>query len=210
MRNVHNPHYFEFMRRQMEQSDQQQTEPTEQNDEGAHAPLDCREMPPLARINARERALGLQGTLRCDVDGELTAFCRTRKIYHPQRLMSSIIRLYNHINEVTINHYLPANHEQNRDLRIRYILREISDEKFKQTLHSREKRENIKNETRLVFEMFAHSCLDLVHRMLAAPDEHYSGLCREFVALHDYSTECLKTIAKRYKVVESTIHLLEF
>jgi hypothetical protein len=204
MRNVHNPHYFEFMRRQREQQDQDAVVAVETET----APLDCREMPPLARINDRERTLKLP--LHGDDDSDLTFFCRTRRIFLPQRLMSNIVRLYNHITNVTIHQYLPANHEQNRDLRILYMLNEISDEKFKQILHSREKRENIKNETRLVLEMFSHSCIDIVHRMLAAQNKNYSGLCREFVALYDYSTECLKKIAKRYKVVQSTIELHEF
>ena len=204
MRNVHNPHYFEFMRRQREQHDQDAVVAVDTE----AAPLNCREMPPLARINDRECAMELP--LHGDADNELTFFCRTRRIFRPHRLMSSIMRLYNHITNVTMNQYLPANHEQNRDLRILYMLNEISDEKFKQTLHSREKRENIKNETRLVFEMFSHSCIDMVHRMMAAQNKNYSDLCREFVALYDYSTECLKNIAKRYKVVQSTIELHEF
>jgi hypothetical protein len=225
MRNVHNPHYFEFMRRQRERTESAaaaEVVPDEEEDPT------CREMPSLNRITDRERELqtafanenpqfGID--LLCQVmfnkdgkaaDDELTTFCKSRNIHEPYRLMSSIVRLYNHINHVTLRYYIPANHEQNRDLRIKYILKEITDEKFKLTLHSREKRENIKNETRLVLEMFANSCIDLVNRMVASPNETYAGLCHEFVALYDYSRGCLRTIAKRYNVVESTIELNGF
>ena len=203
---VHNPHYFEFMRLQNEaaanNTDSIQDATTQQQQQEHQG---CLEMPSLRVINDRERILDI-----IDVNDELKFFCRKKRIFKPKRLMSNILRLYNHLMHIVIPHFMPANHEQNRDLRIKYMLKEINEEMFKRLIYSRHKRENIKNEMRLVFEMFANSCVDLVHRMLGGADNTYGDLCREFVALHDYSSECLQTIAKRYNVSKNVIGLSDF
>ena len=203
---VHNPHYFEFMRLQNEAAANNTDaiqDATMQQQQQEHQ--GCLEMPSLRVINDRERILDI-----IDINDELKFFCRKKRIFRPKRLMTNILRLYNHLMHIDIPHFMPTNHEQNRDLRIKYMLNEINEEKFKQLIYSRDKRENIKNEMRFVFEMFANSCVDLVHRMLGGPDNTYGDLCREFVALHDYSSECLKTIAKRYNVSKKVIGLSDF
>lgn len=86
----------------------------------------------------------------------------------------------------------------NRDLRIKYLLKELSTDAFKRLIQQREKRREKELALRQVLEMFVQGSSDIIRRL--SHDHKFSGSesAHQLEQLREYTNECLKTISTRF------------
>jgi hypothetical protein len=118
-----------------------------------------------------------------------------------------IIRLYRHIEMVELPMHRINRINDNRDLRISYLMKEIDESSFKRLLQQREKAQSKKGEVLLVFQMFIQLCSDIMQRLVATIKkiDEIEKYNKEFIALRDYANENITNIAKRYKTIPRLI-----
>jgi hypothetical protein len=169
---IHNPHYYEYLRR---------TGGGEIRREAGDIP--CGGIPPYRIIQAKMKDL-----FASEIDGNY---------FRPD----TIHRLHQHIEFVEIPHYQTNRVNDNRDLRIRYLMKEIDEKDFKRLLQQREKADNKKQEILMVFQMFLQACADIMQRfiLLARKRKDAKQFIDEFEGLREYTNESITKIAKRYK-----------
>ena len=177
--NVHNPHYFEYLRRN--------GQPIPRN------PRDilCGGIPDASDISAKERLI---------LGPEYLLATKT---------FTGIVRIYYHITDVDMIQLNPGQVvDRNRDMRIKYILGDFDDEYFKTELYKRERKINKDHDNLMVFEMYSRSLVDIVRRFMEpninTVNKYYS-LYDEYLRLTDYAVECFEKIAKRYSCVPKRI-----
>ncbi len=157
---VHNPHYFEWLRRN-------------NNGNIARNPLDIQ----CGRELDNRFIMDYDNILRKIVNQEHN---NTRRQMHivPIRFteenqkyayllsLFNMIRNINHILHIEIPRYSNENVETyNLDLRIRYINNEINEVQFKRLLSSAEKRREKNREIHNILTMYCHSAIDIIHRV---------------------------------------------
>lgn len=115
-----------------------------------------------------------------------------------------IHRLANHIEMEELPRYLTRATEQNNiDLRVRYMLDEITSDQFKTKIQQREKAEEKKREIALIYTMFVQTIAGMFRDMIA-PQTYKHNLVRyleEMEALISYTNTCLVNISKRYDCI---------
>jgi hypothetical protein len=105
-------------------------------------------------------------------------------------------RLVNHITEVVIPAYpLLDMTRVNTDLRIKYLLNEINETKWKSLLKMRQKAQDKNKEVRDVLEMFVNVMTDLFNTFVSGEN---INLQQNAVALREYTNEQLYKIYSRY------------
>lgn len=121
--------------------------------------------------------------------------------------MFSLHQISSHIENVMLPHYHTNNVTNNLDLRVKYLMNEITEDYFKMTLQQREKKNIKKKEIHDVLEMYLFTSVDMFNNMLNLRDENLSnsvGLqkideyVKQFLALQDFANTQLEKIAKRY------------
>ena len=165
---VHNPHYFEYMRRN-----------------GA---------PPLPNNNPR----GCE-----DAQYQLDATVERLKIGYRPMFAYQMVRIRNHVQYFR---YTVDIIQDNRDLRIKYLLNEIDEAWFKRLLTQREKQADKKREYQQVLHMFSEVLLDLITKFVTSETvEDALSLKSELKALCKYTNESLENIGKVYKCKHPSI-----
>ena len=169
---VHNPHYFEYMRRNGRL-------PMENGGAGGFGGQNmCGNVEEQYRIGGTIQRLELM---------------HPGFIYH-------MIRLRNHVFGVEIPKFVTNQVRENRDLRIRYLLNEIDETRFKQLLHQREKRSIKKREFEQVMRMFSDVLLDLMAKFNASSSrEGALAIESEFRELCNFTNESLKQVGLMFK-----------
>jgi hypothetical protein len=189
---IHNPHYYEWQRR-----NNGGVAPRVAGD--VPAPL-CGQDQPLNQYIFRH-ITGLQ--LRNDVT----------------LLSGNIIRDVIHLREVILPEYRPANrHDDNIFLenRIRYLKKEITKENFIRRVLKENKKREIHTEIRDVLQMFVQASTDIIYRFLALAqnnrDENESDRLKkklgEVETLRKFTNEALKEIYTTYKYTEREISFM--
>ena len=179
--NIHNPHYYEWLRKT----------------QGAvpRNPLDqCNQNLNFGRnmIWEFERAFRNCRNAR-SIDEE------TEKYYHDK--INLIIRFMNHLEIVEIREF---NYEaKNRDLRIKYLINEITEDQLKTQLQQAEKKHNKSVEVNDVYRMVHTAVGDILNRFLIYLNS--DGSCKvsieifeELYRLKEYANECLTDIKRTY------------
>jgi len=181
-KNIHNPHYYEWLR---------QTTGDVPRD-----PLD--RMPCDAQFNAR----AVVREFRTIFNGITTGYSRevSDELLRFAEKVDTIVRHIMHIQEVEIR---PQDYEQkNRDLRVRYLTKELNDEKFKTLLQQAEKKHSKHTERQDVYRLVATAAADIVMRYLrflqANPYSKDRSIMDEIEALGGYANGCLYDISKTY------------
>jgi hypothetical protein len=185
--NIHNPHYYEWLRKT--------------RGEVPRNPLDIRdgvqcngEFRPGPIIREFARILEAQ-TARPENEHQIPAIIGvSEKVTH-------VTRNINHIQLVEIR---PQDYEEkNRDLRIRYLTKEIDEEKFKVLLQQAEKKHNKHTEIQNIYQLVITAAKDIIMRYLRFlqmnPYSRDISILDEIIGLVGYANECIFTIQHTYK-----------
>jgi len=178
---IHNPHYYEWLRK---------TKGSVPREPMEHA---CDQNMELGRnmIHDFERAFR-----RCRI---LLAIEQESSVRFFDQI-SVIIRYMGHLEMVEIHEF---NYEAaNRDLRIKYLINEISEEQLKTQLQQAEKKHNKLVEVNDIYRMVLTAVGDILNRFLrylrSEPDKVSMEIFDELLPLKEYANECLMDIKHTY------------
>ncbi len=170
---VHNPHYFDYMRR---------TGSVPIANAGGQGGNPCFE----GGLGGQHHQIG--NTIQ-----------RLQFANHPD-FIYQIHRLRNHIMVIERPRYATNQLRDNRDLRVRYLLNDIDDKRFKQLLQQREKRIAKKREFEQVIEMVCNVLEDLMGKFnRSSSQDEAMSVEAEFHNICDYANESLVNIGKIFK-----------
>lgn len=178
---VHNPHYFEWLRRNGNEVPRAPGDNPCQNNEFNHRTY-----------------IVFQELLR----GKHAANPLSKQ--YEDRL-SRIVRNVIHMRYVIMNQYTAQNRVQrNEGLRIQYMRNWITEDHFKTILQREDKKEEKKREVRNVLDILYTTCTDIVLRFIAHLREAPAGqwthvILDELVPIVDYANECFRDIGRIYK-----------
>jgi hypothetical protein len=113
----------------------------------------------------------------------------------------NIHRLVNHIDHVELA-YEP--HYSTMELRVDYLMKNITEEEFKKKLQQLEKRREKKRDIRNILTMFSHTCADII-RQLIEDHSRLNELCEVLMQLRSYTNQTFYTIQKRYSCIAPMI-----
>lgn len=121
-----------------------------------------------------------------------------------QRFLSSLY----HNHDVEMRRFRPADGViNNEDLRVKFLLNEIDEEKFKRVIFYREKVDAKKTEIYRVMELFDAVSRDISVRLNAAKSaSEFVGVWNEVTPLVNYSNLQMRTISKRYNHITPKIN----
>lgn len=116
-------------------------------------------------------------------------------------------RLVNHAENVELPRYNNAeiNENMNLDLRIKYMLGEITVETFRTQLQQREKKQHKKQEIHQVLHMFIHTIGDMFRQAII--DSRYMEWIPELKALVDYFNTSMQKVSTKYDCVVPHVDL---
>lgn len=175
---VHNPHYFEYL------SKMGKDPVTNQPNIGYGN--ECRILP---RVN---RAIE---NLKFEVKPEF---------------VFNMIQLRNHVSAVEIRKYNDFENEDNnnKDLRVRYLLNDIDEECFRRTLYHREKMRLKNREYTQVLRMLKDVLMDLLQRFIVSKtQEEALSIEAEATELINFTNASVVTICKMFKCKHPGIKL---
>ena len=180
---VHNPHFFEYMRTR-DQQDVQNEEGQPNNVEQAR---DCNEI-----YVAEANTFSIVQKIRDKVTD-----------VQQRNFILDMVRLLIHIAQSELPSMVPAHvrqipHDPNRELRIKYMLNEITLEEFKSSLAKREKDRLKREEISQILQTFLQVADDLVWRFLENKKVTLESFLKEMEAIRSYTNECLRKIAEQY------------
>lgn len=112
-----------------------------------------------------------------------------------QEIMN-IHRMWNHVNYVVLNRYRTDRINDNRDIRVKYMIKDINEDIFKAKLQQREKATQKKMEIRQVLEMWQAVSIDLFQSLMQAQD--VDGVIVQFRNLRDHVNDELRAISARF------------
>ena len=130
--------------------------------------------------------------------GELPGFHLVN--IHSYGRSSIIMNIYQriiHFQRVNIPHVSPDRIKDNIDLRIKFLLDEIDEEKWKNTLISRERKRLKNTALRQVFEMFVVVASDMMRRLVSRTTGK-NMIEEECRALWQYTEDCLDRVCNLY------------
>lgn len=184
---IHNPHYYEYMRKQS---------PT---GEIPRNPEEC-----IAELNHRTTGLiRHQALLAVKYQDYATDINRLDEIIRATLHIShnELVGRYKAVDYVTAN----------QDLRVSFMRGHISEEKFKILLQRNEKGHQKREEIRAIFQMVQMTSTDIVRRFSSniIRDVHMVNILpralQEISAIADYANEQFAEIAKTYKMPQISL-----
>jgi hypothetical protein len=114
-----------------------------------------------------------------------------------QSTLWTIHRNHTHIQWVVLGRYIDDDRAAgNRDLRIKFMLKDFTDEVFKKKLQQREKAREKKEAIRQVLDMYQTVTIDLFRSLLT--EKNCDATLQAFTNLRDHSNECFTKISKRF------------
>jgi hypothetical protein len=177
---IHNPHFYEILRRSGV------TPPREPGDN----PIQCREQNNMENL--------------------LPAFQHINEIVVRRKMsrdvlfiVNAISRLRAHIRHVHLPTYVVNNVDDNRDLRIKYLMKELDEKSFMRRLQQKEKRQKKNLAITSVLELINTVIVDIITRFMQ--DENRDVL-KEFDSLVPIVNDELNNIAKLYSCLAPRIN----
>lgn len=121
-----------------------------------------------------------------------------------QREGYEICRRIIHIRLVEMPKYTINRLGENEDLRVRFMLKEITEKSLKRLLQKREKQVNKKQEIANILAMYINSATDIMYRYMDELTDDYNFASfekywRELKNLNEYVKECLINVGNVYK-----------
>lgn len=190
--NVHNPHYYEWMRRT-----------------GGEIPRNHNEVQCGREI---DHHLVRSMELLLSSNYYLTDL---RKFTRP--LCREII----HIRFTVMDRFVTDHVRDNQELRIKYLRNQIDEIEFKRILQIYNKRDNKKREIYNIYVLYINTCTDILYRFYTAIDDPeylqtitckedtipLKTILNEILQIYDYVDECFAGVAKTYKTTKHNIYL---
>jgi hypothetical protein len=105
-------------------------------------------------------------------------------------------RSYPHIQYVLLPRYTPDIRTDNRDLRIKFMIGDISEDEFKRKIQQREKARERKTDIRMVLEMYQAVLADLFQALVS--DRNVDALHESLVQLRGHVNSTLGVVSKRW------------
>ena len=137
-----------------------------------------------------------------EVDGNFRRMFRQTAIARgiSSSMWEERIRCIEHINVIEIPRYNINIITSNQQLRINLMMGDITEEKFKLTIHKREKAFNKKQAIYNILTMFSSCQTDIIYRLLNAmnDEELYSEVGEESDSLLEYVNELFVNLSKTY------------
>ena len=112
------------------------------------------------------------------------------------RLFSDAHRMEGHVRFALIPRYTTNIHNENRDLRIKYMIGDLTDNEFKKKIQQREKARLRKNDIRQVLEMIAAVLVDLFQSYNTSGD--MGSLAHSLTELKIHVNETFMKISRRW------------
>ena len=182
--NIHNPHYYEWMRRTGGEIPQN------------HNEVQCGREIDHHFIRNIEILLSSNVYLT-NLRNFVRPFCR------------EII----HIRFVIMDRFVTDHVQNNQELRIRYLRNQIDENEFKRILQMNNKRDNKKREIYSIYVLYVNTCTDILYRFYnAINDIEYlktinsceatiplKTILQEILEIHKYTDECFEKVSKTYK-----------
>lgn len=111
-----------------------------------------------------------------------------------------IIQALHHIREIELNKYRPSVRQDNVDLRIKYMLKEIDEKSFKSTIKKRQKKREKNTDIYNVLDFYSQTVIDslLSISRLYKDKDVFKNHIREIYRIRKYSNECLSKIKNKY------------
>lgn len=217
--NIHNPHYYEWMRRTgQELARAPGDNPRAVENYGCRGQLDHNYIRQLTRDMERiERnikdilLIRYEEIMRsqCEQENENTIQSKTRQvsreIYAASQYNINMISTFGR-ELIHLIYYIRDNRridrvDENRQLRIDYLMKNISEEDFKIQLQRREKKLLKTNEVHDVLVLFTQSSSDILMRFgreVATKGYINQSILNEINQLHEYVNDCFADIARTY------------
>lgn len=194
--NVHNPHYFEWLRRTGGQVDRTP------GDIPCGRELTNRSPDEFERLLFRKTAYPLEDTILS------TRYRRDESRYHPNakptfdRILL-IIRAIIHMNYVDRARYEIDAIIENQDLRVSYMRNRLTPERFKSLLQQRNKKTHKHREILNIIDVVINTTTDILYRFReylanSPPTECNIEILQEIESIREYANECLHDISYTY------------
>ena len=195
---IHNPHYFQFMRERSENGEI----PRQPGDQ----PVNCdRQVFPRSwdvSDRIRNETRELFGLSR---DYNLTDELRNSEAYKERTKLSDelsrILRKLLHIQEVEIRtlRHREERARDNADLRLKYLMNEISEVEFRIQLQRREKKRQKDTAVRDIYQMVCDTGRDVMW-MYMDGTKNLKETVDELNALRSYANTHLRSVCSQYKM----------
>jgi len=190
--NIHNPHYYEWMRRNNTEIPRN------------HNEVQCGREIDHYLVRNIESCLSSNMYLNT-----LRDFVR--------RLCREII----HIRFVVMDRYATDHVANNQELRINYLRNIIDEEMFKSILQKNDKRDKKKREMYNIYVLYVNTVTDIIFRFydvirdvemrktIQSQEDciPLKIILNEVITIYDYANECFEAVAKTYKSTPHRIHL---
>jgi len=193
-KNFHNPHFYEWLQRNNQNMD-------EQIPENELVDRVCEEQMINVRfIQKLDRDMNMKRTQFVDISLEEL---KTHKIQC--NCVIEICRALIHFREYNMNQYQTDYVLNNQDLRVQFMRNQITEEKFKQQLQRKDKKNQRYRDIYQVLQVIYQACTDILFRFskeIRKPDwtDDFSML-DEIKPLIHYVNECFVDIGKTYNSI---------
>jgi hypothetical protein len=169
---IHNPHYYEFQRSGRAAVNRE------------HGDIPCGGLPSIYEMMA---LFGLSNPQR-------TRYVQSNNPVHNE--LFAIHRLVTHIQMYELTRPQPID-ENNENLRVQYLLHDISEDQMKVILQKNEKAREKRRDRNNLLQMFVDVVSDILRQMMVktiTPQECLDNI----VSLRDYTRDAFTVIHKRY------------
>jgi hypothetical protein len=192
-KNIHNPHYYDWLR------STQGSVPRDQNDilhNNCHDAVENNIIYTLSTI-LQDRFM--------DYNVGIDNIEIREKIRNIIYLITRLNRQIVHFQEVVIRDTNIDYEERNRNLRIKYLMNEITEDMFKSRLQQVDKRYSKRTEEMDVYRLLTSGSSDIINRFMHylknVEDTRYfkNTILNEIIPLIKYANECTADIHKTYK-----------
>lgn len=178
---IHNPHYYEWLQQNRRRPAGQ---PVRQ-----HGIQNCEGLPDVHHVYQHMDIVFLRGQGTAGFSRDI------RKIH----------RKCVHLQDIEINRFNnPANHfAHNLDIRMKWLLGDLTDKGFESVLHKRYKHRLVRRRTVQVYDLYVTLCSDVFHRLLRTNENTEpirTQFLTEFSEIEQYTDTCFEKLEKIYKV----------
>jgi hypothetical protein len=153
------------------------------------------------------------GDIPCggNIDYNTVLMCLDRCQSTPEddNIIRDAHRMRTHIEYVELDHYVVNHNNDNEDLRVKYLLNEITEDQFKKTLQIREKCNEKKADIHMILTMYIAVVADILNRLttLTTHDE-LKTLIVDLNNIKEYTNSSFVPISKRYNCVVPFIAMI--